>query len=99
MAQFLVIAHDGADGEAAARRAAARPAHLAGIETLGAAVILGGAMLDAEGVPIGSTLVVEFPDRAALDAWLAADPYTVEDVWSRVSVVPFRVAVARGPSR
>ena len=99
MPQFLVSAHDGTDAEAPARRAAARPAHLAGIGKLGGAMILGGAMLDPAGVPIGSVMVVEFPDRADLDAWLAADPYTVEGVWRRIEVVPFRVAVERGPLR
>jgi uncharacterized protein YciI len=93
--QFLVTAHDGADAEAPARRAAARPAHLAGIDQLGAAVIVGGAMLDEGGNPVGSTIVVEFPDRAAVDAWIAADPYTTAGVWRRVEVVPFRVAVER----
>ena len=97
MPQFLVTAQDGSDAEAPARRAAARPAHLAGIGTLGGAMILGGAMLDDAGTPVGSTMVVEFPDRAALDAWIAADPYTVAGVWRSVTVVPFRVAVARGP--
>ncbi|MGI4765147.1 MAG: YciI family protein [Janthinobacterium lividum] len=96
MPQFLVTAHDGIDAEAPARRVAARPAHLAGIGKLGGAMILGGAMLDATGAPTGSTMVVEFPDRTDLDAWLAADPYTVGGVWRRVEVVPFRVAVERG---
>ena len=59
-------------------------------------MIVGGAMLDEAGTPVGSTMVVEFPDRAALDSWIAADPYTLQGVWLRVEVVPFRVAVERG---
>ena len=72
--QFLVTAHDGSDAEAPARRAAARPAHLDGIAALGGAMIVGGAMLDSAGTPIGSTMVMEFADRAALDAVLAKAP-------------------------
>ena len=96
MPQFLVTARDGTDPEAPARRTAARAAHLAGIDRLGSAMIVGGAVLDERGTPIGSTMVVEFADRAAVDAWIAADPYTVADVWRSVEVVPFRVAVERG---
>ena len=96
MPQFLVTARDGTDAEAPARRAAARPAHLASVGRLGGAMIVGGAMLDASGAAVGSTMVVDFPDRAAVDAWIASDPYTVGAVWRHVEVVPFRVAVLAG---
>ncbi len=96
MPQFLVTARDGTDAEAPARRAAARPAHLACVGRLGGAMILGGATLDASGAAVGSTMVVDFPDRAAVDAWIASDPYTAGGVWREVDVVPFRVAVVAG---
>ena len=99
MPQFIVTARDGTDRDAPARRAAARPAHLAGLAKLsefGGTMIVGGAMLDDGGTPRGSTMVVEFPDRAAVDAWIAADPYTAGGVWRDVEVSGFRVAVERG---
>ena len=96
MPQFLVTARDGTDPEAPTRRAAARPAHLASVGRLGGAMILGGAMLDGSGTPVGSTMVVDFPDRAAVDSWIASDPYTAGGVWRDVVVAPFRVAVERG---
>ncbi len=96
MPQFLVTARDGTDAEAPARRAAARPAHLAAVGGLGGAMIMGGAMLDASGAAVGSTMVVDFPDRAAVDAWIASDPYTAGGVWRKVEIVPFRVAVLAG---
>ena len=96
MPQFLVTARDGSDPGASARRAAARPAHLASVGRLGSGMILGGAMLDAAGLAVGSTMVVDFPDRAAVDAWIASDPYTTRDVWRDIVVAPFRVAVERG---
>ena len=96
MPQFLVIARDGTHPGAPARRAAARPAHLAAVNRLGGGMILGGAMLDAAGVPVGSTMVLEFPDLAAVEAWIASDPYTAGDVWRDLEVLPFRIAVERG---
>ena len=92
--QFLVLARDGTDAEAPARRAAARPAHFDGVRALKAAghLVIGGARLDAAGGMIGSMMVVDFPDRAALDAWLAIEPYAVGGVWREVEVHPFRVA-------
>jgi uncharacterized protein len=89
---FLVLAHDGVDSEAPARRAAARPAHLATALRLRAAghFLEGGAILDDGGRMIGSMLVMEFPSRAELEAWLAADPYSTGRVWKDVAVRPFK---------
>ncbi|MEK0084329.1 YciI family protein [Benzoatithermus flavus] len=94
MPQFLVIAHDGTDPEAPARRQAARPAHLAFIRPMveRGEIVAGGAILDEAGVMTGSAVIVDFPDRAALDAWLARDPYVVQGVWQRIEVRPFRLA-------
>ena len=93
--QFLVIAYDGTDAESSARRQAVRAAHLAGAEAMKNAgeMLVGGAILDADGAMIGSASVVEVADRAALDAWLARDPYVTGDVWRRIEVHPFRRAV------
>lgn len=89
---FLVLGYDGADPDAPARRAAARPAHLATVKRLKAAghFLDGGAMLDEAGRMVGSMLVMDFPSRAELDAWIAADAYTVGRVWQEVTVQPFR---------
>ncbi|MBL3677104.1 MAG: hypothetical protein JKP92_06340 [Alphaproteobacteria bacterium] len=94
--QFLIIAHDGTDPEAADRRAAARPAHIArgDAQVRTGEQVFGAALLCDEGEMIGSVMVVEAPDRAALDAWLAAEPYVTGDVWRDIQVTPCRV----GPS-
>ena len=99
MPQFLVIARDGDDAGAPARRLAAREAHLAGIRPRveRGEIVVGGAILDeATGAMVGSTVVADFPDRAALDAWLSSDPYVTGDVWRHGEVMPVRVAVERG---
>lgn len=93
--QFLVTAYDGTDDQAQARRTAARPAHIEGAQTLknNGNILIGGAILDEAGQMIGSSLIVEFEDRATLDEWLNNDPYITGNVWQDVSVLPFRVAV------
>ena len=98
MPQFLVIAHDGDDPEAPARRQAAREAHLAGVRPMveRGEIVAGGALLDEAGGMVGSAVIVDMPDQAALDAWLARDPYVTGDVWRKVEVRPFRLAVERG---
>jgi uncharacterized protein YciI len=58
--------------------------------------VAGGAILDEAGGMVGSAVIVDMPDRAAVDAWLARDPYVTGDVWRRVEVRPFRLAVERG---
>ena len=93
--QFVVIAYDGTDAGALDRRLAARPAHLENARRMReeGALLTGGAILDDQGAMIGSVLVVDFPSRTGLDAWLASDPYVTGDVWRKVEARPFRVAV------
>lgn len=93
--QFLVIARDGADAAALDRRLAARALHFERLPAMLAAgeMLMGGAMLDDDGRMIGSTVLVDFPDRAALDRWLAEEPYVTGDVWRDLEILPFRLAV------
>jgi uncharacterized protein YciI len=95
MPQFLLIAHDGDDAEAFDRRMAVRPSHLEGIAPLVEAgkISVGGAILDDGGRMVGSMVLADFPDRAALDEWVSNDPYVTGDVWRRIEVVPYRAAV------
>ncbi len=97
--QFLVTAYDGTDPEAPARRQAVREAHLVGARRLTEQghMLMGGAILDDAGAMIGSCCVVDFPDRAALDAWLQSDPYVTGGVWQKIEVAPFRTAVIASP--
>ena len=89
---FLIMAHDFRDPEAPSRRMEQRPAHLEGVRRMKAegTFLDGGAMLDDAGRMVGSMLVVEFPSRAEVDAWLARDPYVTGQVWEHVTVRPFR---------
>ncbi len=98
MAQFLVLAYDGTDADAAARRRAARPAHFDGIKPMVARgeIRAAGAILDDAGKMVGSALFMEFASRADLDAWMGREPYVQQGVWKRVEVKPFRLAVLDG---
>jgi uncharacterized protein YciI len=94
--QFLLIAHDGDDDGALNRRLQAREQHIAlGDEMVAnGSMLYGGALLDEQEKMIGSVLVLDFPTRQELDAWLKIEPYVLGDVWRRIDVQPFRV----GPS-
>lgn len=93
--QFLVVAWDGSDPDAPARRQAVRSEHLRGASAMAARgeMAVGGAILDDDGNMIGSACIVEMPDRAAVDEWLRTDPYVTGQVWKHVDVYPFRTAV------
>jgi uncharacterized protein len=92
--QFLLIAYDGTDAEAPARRLQNRPAHLARAKEMKQSghCLLGGAILNDAGDMIGSTMVMQFDTPEEFDAWLGDDPYTKGGVWKTVEVKPFRCA-------
>jgi uncharacterized protein YciI len=71
-------------------RMATRPAHLAYLEAETARIISGGALLDADGKPNGSLLVIDVADRAEAEAFAAADPYTKAGLFEGTVVRPFR---------
>ena len=95
--QFLVKAYDG-EGMLE-KRMEVRPRHLEGMKALGKQVIVAGGLLDESGKMKGSALVMEFPDRAALDAYLANEPYVVEGVWKKIDVEAMHVVVVDGEKR
>ncbi len=90
---FAVIAFDGTDAGAPARRLAARDAHVAWITAEAAAgrLLLGLPLHDAAGRSLGSLMVVA-GDAAARDAYLAAEPFARQGVWQRIATHPFRIA-------
>ena len=94
--QFLVIAYDGTDDGALARRMEARPAHIELGDKLrddGKLHFATAILVEADKM-IGSMLVAEFEDRTALDTWLGVEPYVTGKVWDKIEIRPCRV----GPS-
>ena len=92
--QFIITAYDG-EGMLE-KRMAVRPRHLEGMKALGKQVICAGGLLDDAGRMKGSALVMEFPDRAALDSYLAAEPYVTEGVWQQIEVEVMNVVLVNG---
>jgi len=92
--QYLLIAYDGTDAEALARRLKVREEHLNKISQLKkkGEFLFGGAILDEKGKMIGSMIVYDFPDRKSLDASLKHEPYCTEGIWERIEIQPFRLA-------
>jgi uncharacterized protein YciI len=91
--QFMLLAYDGKDDCALSRRLAVREQHLA----LGNQLVAEGkllfatAILDTGEKMIGSMLILEFPSRAELDAWLEIEPYVTGDVWREIEILPAKV--------
>ncbi len=94
--QFLVIAHDGTDKDALSRRMAARADHIALSEEAikRGEQYVGAALLNEDGHMCGSVMIVDFPSRAELDAWLEREPYVTGKVWQNIDVQPCKI----GPS-
>jgi uncharacterized protein YciI len=89
---FVVLGLDKGGGEARARH---RADHLRYVEGHQAKIIYAGPLLE-DGRMVGSLFVFDVPDRAALDSYLANDPYfdpgifeTVE-IWESRWMVPER---------
>lgn len=98
MPLFCIVAHDKPDTAAPARRQAARVAHFhrarAAVER--GQIHFAGSILAEDGTMRTSVLIVDFADRATLDAWLAAEPYVLNGAWDRVEAAPLFVAVQEG---
>jgi len=92
---FLIIAKDGTDAEAPARRQAVRDEHLANIKPSVEAGILhvGGAIMDDDGNMIGSALIAEAESKEALQEYLDNDIYSKTGVWQSFEIYPFKRAV------
>ena len=92
--QFIITAHDGAN--MLEKRMEVRPRHLEGMAKLSSHIICAGGILDEDGKPKGSVLVMEFESRAQLDEYLANEPYVTEHVWEKVDVETMNVVIVNG---
>ncbi|WP_270934721.1 YciI family protein [Falsiroseomonas oryzae] len=91
---WLILAFDGTDPEAPARRVAARDAHVAWItaEAEAGRLALGLPLHDPQGHSLGSLMVLDVPDRSGRDAYLEQEPFMRQGVWRKVETHPFRIA-------
>lgn len=96
---YAIIGEDVPNGQA--KRAAARPAHLAHIDELVQAgrVILAGPFPGIDSPDpgpagmVGSLIVAEFESVEAAQAWIDADAYVTQGVFGKVTVRPFKQVI------
>ena len=88
--QFLVLATDGTDAEAGARRRAALDEHNAMVRRLvsNGHLMFGVALNNDAGDPVGSMMVFEYDSREELAQQLEEEPYMLAKVWNDVKVQP-----------
>ena len=84
------------------KRLATRPEHLARLQQLddeGRLIVAGAMPNDPSNLQAGfygSTIIVDFDSREALDAWLAEEPFLREGVYAHIDVKPFNKAFPKG---
>ncbi len=77
---------------AAQVRADNRPAHVDFLKGHRANLYTAGPILDEDGAGMnGSLLIVDFPDRAAAEAFAAADPYALAGLFESVVIKPWKL--------
>jgi uncharacterized protein YciI len=84
----VIVAWDGTDIEAPARRQAVRAAHMdrVGPQAASGMLTMGGALLGDDGAMRGSIAVIAQASDDAARAWLGQDPYVVGDVWRDIAL-------------
>lgn len=84
------------------KRIATRPAHVARLEQLNdeGRLIVAGALPKDPNNPqagfYGSTIIVDFESREAVEAWVAEEPFLKEAIYSHIDIKPFNKAFPKG---
>jgi uncharacterized protein YciI len=74
-----------------ALREQTRPKHKEYLASIADNIAFAGPLLADDGITMqGSLLVIDFPDRAAAEAWLSNEPFTKAGLFESVSVRPFQ---------
>ena len=82
--------------DSVALRQQTRPDHLTHLDGHLEHILSAGALLGEDGAtPVGSLLIVDFPDRSAVDRFLADDPYAKAGLFERIEVTPWRKVVPK----
>jgi uncharacterized protein YciI len=69
-----------------------RPAHLDYLNSTDQ-VHLAGPLLNSDGNPCGSMIVLDVPDMAAAKSWTANDPYTKAGLFESVSLTEWKKVI------
>lgn len=75
-------------------RQATRAAHLDYVGAAKVSVLLAGPMLDDEGRPEGSLIIISAENKAAAQDFADNDPYALAGLFEHVEVRPYRIVRA-----
>jgi uncharacterized protein len=89
---FVIHGHD-RPGDGAALRRRIRANHLRFVLAHPGVLRYGGPLLSESGETIGSLMLVDLPDRKALDRFLAEEPYCRNGLFAPLHVHPSRQVV------
>jgi len=79
-------------------RQSTRPAHLEHLQAHQGNLVEAGPVLDAEGKPCGSLLLVDMAGPAEAEAFATADPYAKAGLFESVVIRPYRAVFKDGKS-
>ena len=77
-------------------RNATRPQHIAYLQTYAERLVQAGPMLDNDGRPCGSLLIVDVVDRAAAEGFAESDPYFRTGLFESVIIRGYRTVFRDG---
>ncbi len=77
-------------------RLAVRDTHLSYIERYVDKVVHAGPMLDTDGRPCGSLLIIDVADRAEAEGFAASDPYAKVELFESTVIRGFRTVFRDG---
>ena len=77
-------------------RLATRPAHLAYLTTYAERIVQGGPLLDTDGRPCGTLLVIDVEDRAAAEGFAMTDPYAKAGLFESTMIRAYRTVLRDG---
>ena len=85
---YLVVCRD--NENSVNKRLNNRTDHLEYLKSLGKKLILAGPILDKQGNPCGSILVLSFTNREDVDLFIKNDPYSKVNLFSRIEIINFK---------
>ena len=91
MPLFAIVGHDKADH--LDKRLETRDAHLDHLRSLGERLMVAGPILDGDGKPMGSIIVIEAGSIEDAREFVASDPYTGIDLFEWQHVHPWSPAL------
>ena len=85
---YLIVCRD--SDNSLSKRLKNRCNHLEYLKSLGKKLILAGPILDKQGNPCGSVLVLGLTDRKDVDLFIKNDPYSKVNLFSKIEIINFK---------